>query len=238
MNPTKLLAGMSFIMCSAAYASTITPVAPCLPGTLANYIALGATGCSVGPTTLVFSDFSFGLVSASGGAVPIGAADIAVTPVISAQKFGLNYASSGFKVTAGQFIQYLLSYTIDDPPIIHGFELDMFDPPTPPGMASITNVGCLGAAFSGSTCPTSTITQMVSDNGITASLTDIKTFGPVTILGDRSTITLDAHLGGTADITSFTELAIIPEPATAWCAGAGLLLLFSVRRRGGHLPLE
>jgi hypothetical protein len=228
---TKLLASVGFVICSAAYANTITPVAACVSGTLASYIALGATGCSVGPTTLVFSDFSFGLVSASGGAVAVGAAGITVTPVISPQKFGLNYASSGFNVTAGQFIQYLLSYTIDDPPIIHGFELDMFDPPTPPGMASITSVGCLGAAFSGSTCPTSTVTQMVSDNGITASLTDIKNFGPVSILGNRSTITLDAHLGGTADITGFTEFAAIPEPATAWFAGAGLLLLFAVRRR-------
>jgi hypothetical protein len=232
MNRTKLLVSLSFLMGSAAYASTLVPVAPCVPGTLTSYIALASTGCSVGPTTLVFRDFSLSLVSASGGALPVGPASIIVSPIISGQKFGLNYASAGFNVTPGQFIQYLLSYTIDDPPIIHGFEMNMFDPPTPPGMSSITSVECFGAAFIGSICPTSTITQMVSDNGITPSLTDVQLFAPFSIVGDRSTITLDAHLGGTADIISFTQLAIVvPEPATAWFAGAGLVLLFTVRRR-------
>lgn len=223
MNTTKLLVGAGFLLCSSAYAAPM-----CATDTLANYIGLGSGGCMVGPI-LRFKDFSFSVLSSSGGADPISAGGITVSPVISGPKFGLTFASAGFTIIAGRSIQYLVGYTIDEPPIIHGFELDLADPPTPPGISSITSVQCLGAAFSGSTCPASTITQTTSDNGVTASLTDIKLFAPVGILGDRTTITLDAHLGGKADITSFTELAIVPEPAAASLAGAGMLL-FCVAR--------
>src|SRR5437660_8909198 len=106
-------------LCAAAHAT------PCAPDTLANYLALapGPTGgCTVGPLT--FHDFGFFIVTSSGGPTPVTDAGITVTPVSGPYNFGLQYSSGGFSVTAGQSIQYLLTYTVDpEPPIIHAFEV-------------------------------------------------------------------------------------------------------------------
>ena len=143
-------------------------------------------------------------------------------------RFGLTYSSSGFSVTSGQSIQYLLTYTIDPPPpIIHGFDMSFdVDGPTAPGMDTITSVECLNSAFTGAVCPTSTVTQTVFDNGITFSRDSYAPFpGYFTTMGDRTTITLDASTGGTANFTSLSETAVTPEPASGLLAGLTLVLL-------------
>jgi len=210
-----------------AFATGLAMASPCVPDTLANYELLpaGATGgCTVGP--LDFHDFSFILDSSSGGPTPVSASAIMVTPVNGPDNFGLMYASDGFSVASGQFIQYVLSYTVDPPPpIIHGAFLGFaVDGPVFPGSDSITSVLCLDAAFNGAVCPTSTLTQNVFDNGVTASFENAIAFGPVSTVGDRTTITLDATSGGSADFASFTE-TFIPEPAYGLLTAALVLFL-------------
>lgn len=214
----------------------LTPVAragPCTIDTLANYIALGSGGCTVliAGNKAAFTDFAFSMVSFSGGAVPVTAAGITVTPVIAGFEGGLNYASSGFSVTAGQSIQYLLTYTIDDPPIIHGFDLEMFtDPPVFPGLAQIDSLECVGAAFVGTSCSGTPKLNSVFDNGTSSSHKDTEFFAAAITVGDRTTIKLDATSGGSANFGSFNGLAIVPEPSSLWLMAGGLLLLFWPRR--------
>ena len=53
----------------------------------------------------------------------------------------------------------------------------------------------------------------MSDNGITAVLNGVMILAPVQIVGELTTITLDAHLGGSASFTNFQENALLaPEP--------------------------
>jgi hypothetical protein len=211
------------VLCQGFLAS-VACAGPCAIDTLANYIALGSGGCTVGG--LAFTDFAFSTVSSSGGAVAVTAAGITVTPVIVGLKEGLNYASTGFSVSAGQAIQYLLTYTIDDPPIIHGFELEMFtDPPVFPGIAQIDSLECVGAAFVGTSCSGTTTPNSVFDNGASSSHLDTEFFSPAITVGDRTTITLDATSGGSANFESFNELAIVPEPSSLWLMAGSLLLL-------------
>jgi hypothetical protein len=218
------------IVLSQGILAPIAGAGPCGIGTLASYIALGSGGCSVG--TLAFTDFAFSTISSSGGAVAVTSTGITVTPVILGAKAGLNYASAGFSVTAGQSIQYLLAYTIDDPPIIHGFELEMFtDPPVFPGIAQIDSLSCVGAAFLGTSCSGTTRLNSVFDNGASASHLDTEFFGsPAITVGNRTTITLDATSGGSANFESFNELAIVPEPESFWLISSSLLLLLWPRR--------
>lgn len=244
MNKMRLLLPLSVLMCACLDAS---PVA-CKPDTLTNYIALNAMGgCMVGGT-LTFMSFGFSLVNASAGPTLATSDDVNVTPVTSTNEYGLKYASSKFRVTSGQFAQYLLTFTVDPlPPIIHGWSLDMdvdsefgvsslsrVASPTAPGVASVTSLECIGLAFVGSVCNTSTVTNMVSHNGVTPMLMDVKQFGPTNIVGDRTTITLDATGGGTANFTSLSEFAQTPEPANGMlvlAAAAGLWI--AARRRSG-----
>ena len=217
-----------FLLPAAAWADI-----GCVTDTLANYEALGPGGCTI--KGLPFSNFSFSKVFASGGAVPVTAAQITVTPVDPEIAAGLNFGSTGFSVSPGQAVQYRLELEVDDPPIIHGWDLRLFDPVMPPADITITSEECLGAAFVGLVCPTSSIiTNTVSDNGITAVLDDTESFAPVGTVGELTTITLDATAGGSASFTSFTESAILqtPEPSSAiLLAPCGALLLLLARRR-------
>jgi hypothetical protein len=202
----------------------------CATDTLANYEALGPGGCTV--KGLPFMGFSFSTVAVSGGAVAVDASQVSVSPVDPVVQAGLNFASNGFSVTAGQFAQYQLAFSADDPPIIHGWDLQLFDPVTFPAVIIITSEECLGAAFLGSACPTGlTVTNTAFDNGITSVLTDTQFFPASRIVGELTTITLDATNGGSASFTSFTELAVlVPEPSTVLLTASSLLLLFLVRR--------
>jgi hypothetical protein len=222
----RVFGGLAFV-CAALMADTV-----CVSGTLASYEALGATGCSVGPIN--FFNFGFATAAMSGGAVPVDATEITVSPVTAPDSYGLNYASTGFQVSTGQFIQYLLTYTSDpQPPIIHGFAMQMFvDGPVFPGEATVASEECLGFAFSGATCAGSTVSQSVFDNGITSSLTSVQSFPPVDTLGDRTTITLDASSGGSAEFTSFSESVLTPEPAPGPLVGAALFVLAWRSRHG------
>jgi hypothetical protein len=208
---------------------------PCPTAALSVYEGFGATGCTVGLFT--FHDFNFILGAPSiGSPVALTAVDINVSPVTTPTEFGLNYASGGFSVATGQKITYLLTYTIDPPPpIIWGFDLSFdADPPVFPGIATITSLECPGAPFTGPTCPSPTVTNTVSDNGTSASHlhTDIQQIpGATNILGDRTTIVLDATAGGSAEFLNFTESVVTPEPGTLVLTALASALLWNRRRR-------
>jgi len=202
---------LALLWCAPVFATS------CPTAALSVYEGFGATGCTVGLFT--FHDFNFILGAPSvGGPVALTAADINVLPVTMPTKFGLNYAFGGFSVATGQKITYLLTYTVDPQPPSFGVSiLVLMRTLRFPGIASITSLECPGAPFTGTTCPSPTVTNTVSDNGTSASHlhTDIQQIpGSTNILGDRTTIVLDTTASGRAEFLNFTESVVTPEPGT------------------------
>lgn len=219
----KLL--VTFLLGSVAALADVCPTA-----SLADFEALGTGGCTV--TGLPFSGFTFITLKVTGGATAVDPANITVTPVDPDAAAGLDFSSGGFDVDSGQSAEYQMSYSVDDPPIIHEFDLDLVDPVTPPGFVTITTVECLGAAFVATTCPTGiTVTNTVSDNGIFSVPSSNVSFAPVRTMGVLTTITLDATAGGSASFSGFGETAIIaPEPWSILLTGSILLFLLLKHR--------
>jgi MYXO-CTERM domain-containing protein len=217
-----------------AVATPVIPPPACVAATLDAYIALGSGGCSIADE-VAFFDFDFAVLASGGGATPIGASDILVTPTFAYPLRSLEFSSAGFTVTGTESVSYLVVYSVDPHPILYGFALDMeaFSP-VAPGVATVTADICIGAAFGGTllapTCGATADSLTVTHDGITPILSAASSFGaPVADVGVRSTISLAAN-GASADFTSFTT-SLVPEPGFLWLAGAGALGLLSRRRR-------
>ena len=202
---------------------------PCVPGTLFSYEALGATGCTIGQLTA--NNFAFQLLGSSGGAVPLNDMQINVTPSFNTTGLlgRLNFASSGFSVTVNGSVQYLIAYTIDPHDDIQSMD-DVMDPPSAVlGFANVTTLGCVGAAFIGPNCSTSTAAVMVFDNNGSTLFNNSVKITPTQILGIRTTIDLEAK-GGSASFDSLSTDSTTPEPAT-WLSCAIALALLTARLR-------
>jgi len=83
--------------------------APCAPGTLDTYIALGTTGCTVG--NILFADFQYAH-KASGGAQPIRANQIQVTPTLQVPEAGLLSFAAKWQVSSGQSQDSYIRYSV------------------------------------------------------------------------------------------------------------------------------
>ena len=215
------------------FATPFVPPPACVAGTLDQYLLLDPAGCSIG-SEVAFSGFSFAVVFAGGGAIPIAASDIVVTPTLAGLESSLTFASSGFSVTGEAFATYHIGYTIDPHPILSGFSSALrADSPVFPGLVSITTDLCLGAAFTGTSCVPAGVSDAVQvfHNGIVAQLTDSTAFMPLAVLGVLNTIDLQAN-GASADFDSLTNtVTIVPEPATWLLIGSGVLGSRLLRRR-------
>jgi hypothetical protein len=115
-NPTEekmklnLLAALA---CLLACGSVSAAPTACVNGTLADYIVLGAQGCTFNGD--VFANFSYA-AGASGGGATITADQILVTPrVIVPLGASLNFSAS-WSVDHGQTQDSVIRYTIVPPP--------------------------------------------------------------------------------------------------------------------------
>lgn len=234
MRAKPAIASAALLM--LATAASAAPL--CITDTLAGYAALGPNGCEIGLFTA--KDFTFGVLSSSGGAVPISAANVTVTPSLL-PGIQFSFTSAGFSVMGQQSVSYLFEYTIDPPPIIiRGFEDDLLsETPVFPGIASVTTNLCAGAAFSGfigvqqvggSICPVpgASFTLNVFHAGNTSRTHDAVSFAPTNIVGVRHTLTLAAN-GASSSILGISGTAVVPEPSTVLLAGAAVAL-FALRR--------
>jgi hypothetical protein len=225
-----LLAGL--LTTAVLFATTAGPAPLCVAGTLASYIALGPGGCVIAGDVNV-SGFSFSVL-ASDGATRITAADIDVTPTLSAGgRFGLNFASDGFSVTGNESVTYELIYTFDPSDIRSLDDVLYVDSPVAPGFVVIDTTACLGASFS-PLCPTVLAPPIqVSHDGVTfVAFDSTPIIPPQQVLGVRNVIHLNGGGTGSADFASFeNRVEAVPEPGAAWLGGLGLALVLYLQRR-------
>src|SRR5690242_550866 len=116
----------------ALFGAAVLQGAPmCTIGSLASYIALGAGGCMDGDNLV--KDFSFPAPVFGGGAVPVTAAAITVTPLplSGPSTNGLKFSSPGWAVSGTGFVEYVIGYTWD-PHNIRSMDDLLLDPVTPP----------------------------------------------------------------------------------------------------------
>jgi hypothetical protein len=224
-------AALSILAASSLLAATAQPAPPCVPGTLASYLALPGEGCTISDDVSVM-DFDFEVIDVNG--VPLTPDEIDVTPVFGRiNRYGLLLSSDRFSVTGDEFARYRIDYVFD-PTDIRSLE-DVMGTLTPvaPGTATVDTFVCKGAPF-GPECTTETLQITVFHRGTEFDLQDSTLIDPPQrIVGVRHVIDLQAN-GASADFRSLENAVfVVPEPAT-WMlmlGGSALLALRARRRR-------
>ena len=180
-------------------------------------------------------NFTFSVLSATGGATQLGASQIEVTPTFTASSYTFTFSSvptNGFSVTSGQSIEYEINFTWD--PVVVRAEDDL-DPNVPPGVATLDTSLCIGALFSPG-CGGASGSLLVTNSGSSS-----MTFSPVTTVDTQTSLTLNATSGGSASIGSFSESVFpSPEPADLVLVASGFLgiLWVALSRRGCRQDLR
>jgi hypothetical protein len=107
-----LVVGAATLIASSLLAAPAWSAA-CVEGSVASYIALGATGCSVGPIT--FSSISVTTLTSNGGQVNLGS----FTPFFFSNEFGLTLGYSALAQTPNATADLKWEYNVSGVPDIN-----------------------------------------------------------------------------------------------------------------------
>ena len=233
----KLLLLMGLLFANALTASA-GPVAPCGSGTLTSFIALGATGCTVGGAQ--FSNFT--VLSGQSFATPISPDAITVNVIDGASGPSLVFL---LNVTAGpgDLLEAIFGYQVTGASLV-GNALSMSGP-TVTGDGAITAVEdkCLNGTFASDVtgCSGTPATLIVFSVDGDSFLSDQLTFPGVPLISVVTDITIDGGLSGTAtlngsvtnEFTTGSGPQPVPEPTSLLLLGSGIYVLNYLRRRQG-----
>jgi hypothetical protein len=191
---------------------SVTSAAPCLPGSLSDYIGLGGTGCDLHTATVAaFSS------AAAPGAVEVDAAAISVTPIVLIPVCGCGFTVGlSFQLigaaAAGEVKGNGIGYSIGGP-TLNTRRLSLAG----------TSVQPDGAITALQLAPDPLI---VFDIGTDAELFATAPLVPGTFFDVFTEITLDGGLAGFAGldvtVTETFDHGTIPEPAGLGLFGTGL----------------
>jgi len=212
--------------CSISFASS------CVPGTLASYIALGSTGCTIGTNTL--SDFGIpdgttaGATEISPSAISLSGSGGSFHPTLTAT---VNASAS-----AGNLLEAIFTYQISGS--FYTAETISLSQSSESGDGAVTDIQnyCAGGFFFGEGC-SGTPGSLLTLDGF-QNQDSVSSLGQqfVSVIDD---LTIDGGLAGSASGGKVVDMfTAIPEPSTLFFVGMVLISFAAVktrRKRGGYL---
>ena len=228
----RLLIMISAVMAAAGLSSA----ASCGNGSLASYIALGASGCTIGTNTL----FGFQTVSGTTGATAVATSALAITPFGSTTSFGFS-AGTTQTAAANVLLESIFTYRVSGNSYTGSSIALAGSSETGDGAVTDIQNYCAGGTFgpNGVTGCAALTGALVTLDGIQQ--TDSASFGGVSLLSITDDFTLDGGLDGSASGGSFTDqftarsVSAVPEPFgfSLMSLGLGLVLALGALRRKG-----
>jgi hypothetical protein len=218
MKRACLVTVMCWLLPAAAFAT------PCVTGSLASYVALGATGCNIGTAQF----FNFVDLPLQGGATAIPDSNVFVNP-LSVGGPGFSFFVNTLAGT-GDILERTIGYTLSGPGFT-GAQIGLTGSNvTTDGANTVIENTCRGAAFGAGQSCSGNAGQLVGfDLGLFGqSLSDSSSFGSSSLLGVTVDITVDGGTFGSAGLasvaTQFSPVAAapVPEPATLTLLAVGL----------------
>lgn len=206
--------------------------APCVPASLADYVSLGAGGCSIGNAT--FFDFS---ASTPGEDTPISPDEVQVAPLSGA--LGLDFI---LQVTAGpgEAMSVFIGYSLTGPPVTANVLSLSGTTVSGDGVVLAVEEKCLGDVFAGDAPSGPCLGTLmdppliVFDIGIEADFSERAPLAATTFFDVFTQIVVDGGLEGSATLngTVTNRFETAPEPSALLLLGAGVALAAMKRRRG------
>ncbi len=218
---------------TAVAASQLGVAASCGSGSLAAYVALGSTGCTIGGDTLSH----FTILTGFSGGTPIAPGSVTLTPMGSTFAPGLTISTSQ-SASAGVPLEAIFTYDISGLPynsiatMLSGSAATVDG-----GVTGIVNF-CEGGMFG-----PDGVDGCLSANGSLLTLDlapdldfmqnmDSATFSKVSSLAVTDDLTFDPGLSGTASGGTLTNsFTAAPEPLTSTLAIFGFALMGALKAR-------